>query len=94
MIGYHKSPYHGFSVEFSEHRSYGPGDEVRHIDWKLYGKTDRYYIKRFEEETNVRSHILLDSSQSMNCWSVTVNILSYGRFLVCRWVDCDAKDNR
>ena len=65
MIGYHKSPYHGFSVEFSEHRSYGPGDEVRHIDWKLYGKTDRYYIKRFEEETNVRSHILLDSSQSM-----------------------------
>ena len=81
MIGYHKSPYHGFSVEFSEHRSYGPGDEVRHIDWKLYGKTDRYYIKRFEEETNVRSHILLDSSQSMKFGSGTVNKLSYGRYL-------------
>ena len=65
LIGHHKSPYHGFSVEFAEHRAYGHGDEVRHIDWKLYGKTDRYYVKRFEEETNVRSYILLDKSKSM-----------------------------
>jgi len=54
IIGLHKSPYHGFSVEFAEHRAYGPGDEIRHIDWKLYGKTDRYYIKEYEEETNLR----------------------------------------
>ena len=81
MIGYHKSPYHGFSVEFAEHRSYGHGDEVRHIDWKLYGKTDRYYVKRFEEETNVRSHILLDSSQSMKFGSGSVNKLSYATYL-------------
>ena len=66
LIGHHKSPYHGFSVEFAEHRAYGHGDEVRHIDWKLYGKTDRYYVKRFEEETNVRSYILLDKSKSMS----------------------------
>ena len=66
LIGHHKSPYHGFSVEFAEHRAYGHGDEVRHIDWKLFGKTDRYYVKRFEEETNVRSYILLDKSQSMS----------------------------
>ena len=81
MIGYHKSTYHGFSVEFAEHRSYGHGDEVRHIDWKLYGKTDRYYVKRFEEETNVRSHILLDSSQSMKFGSGSVNKLSYATYL-------------
>ena len=60
IIGMHKSPYHGFSVEFAEHRAYGPGDEIRHIDWKLYGKTDRFYTKRYEEETNLHSHILLD----------------------------------
>ena len=47
LTGLHKSPYHGFSVEFAEHRSYGPGDELKHLDWKLYGKTDRYYIKQF-----------------------------------------------
>ena len=53
ITGLHKSPYHGFSVEFSEHRQYMPGDEPRHIDWKHFGKTDKYYIKRFEEETNL-----------------------------------------
>ena len=65
IVGLHKSPYHGFSVEFSEHRAYGIGDEIRHIDWKLWGKTDRYYIKQFEEETNLRSYLLVDQSQSM-----------------------------
>jgi len=60
IVGHHKSPYHGFSAEFSEHRAYGRGDEIKHIDWKLFGKTDRYYVKQFEEETNLRAHLLLD----------------------------------
>ncbi len=55
ITGLHRSPYHGFSVEFSEHRQYIPGDESKHIDWKLFGKTDRYYIKQFEEETNLKA---------------------------------------
>ncbi|NTW50019.1 MAG: DUF58 domain-containing protein [Chlorobiales bacterium] len=65
LIGLHKSPYHGFSVEFSEHRQYSPGDEIRHIDWRVYGRTDKFYIKRYEEETNLRGYILLDVSGSM-----------------------------
>ena len=65
ITGLHKSPYHGFSVEFTEHRPYMPGDEIKHIDWKAYGKTDRYYIKEFEEETNLKSYIILDASRSM-----------------------------
>lgn len=65
IVGLHRSPYHGFSVEFSEHRQYMPGDEIRHIDWKVYGKSDRFYVKQFEEETNLRGYILLDASGSM-----------------------------
>ena len=65
ITGLHKSPYHGFSVEFAEHRQYMPGDEIKHIDWKIYGKTDRYYIKQFEEETNLKAYIILDASRSM-----------------------------
>jgi len=65
ITGLHKSPYHGFSVEFTEHRPYMPGDEIKHIDWKAYGKTDRYYIKEFEEETNLKSYLVLDASRSM-----------------------------
>lgn len=63
--GLHRSPHKGFSVEFKEHRSYVPGDDIRTIDWKLYGKTDRLYIREYEEETNLRCTILLDSSGSM-----------------------------
>ena len=81
LIGQHKSPYHGFSVEFAEHRAYGSGDDTRHIDWKLYGKTDRYYIKQFEEETNLRSHILLDTSESMQFRSGSVTKLEYAGYL-------------
>ena len=81
LIGLHKSPYHGFSVEFAEHRAYGPGDEIRHLDWKLYGKTDRYYIKQYEEETNLRSYILLDVSKSMTFSSQAVSKLDYGSYL-------------
>jgi uncharacterized protein (DUF58 family) len=65
ITGLHKSPYHGFSVEFAEHRPYMPGDEIKHIDWKIYGKTDRYYIKQYEEETNLKAYIVLDASRSM-----------------------------
>src|SRR5438094_8788440 len=61
----HKSPYKGFSVEFAEHRQYYPGDEIRHIDWRVLGKTDRYYIKEYEEETNLKAYLLVDASGSM-----------------------------
>jgi uncharacterized protein (DUF58 family) len=65
LTGLHKSPYHGFSVEFAEHRQYMPGDPVRNVDWKVFAKSDRYYIKQFEEETNLRVHLLIDTSTSM-----------------------------
>ena len=64
--GRHRSPYKGFSVEFAEHRQYVPGDNVRDLDWRVYGKSDRYYIKQYIEETNLRATILLDASGSMN----------------------------
>ena len=82
IIGQHRSPYHGFSVEFSEHRSYEPGDEVKHIDWKLYGKTNRLYVKRYEEETNLRAHLILDTSKSMSYTSSKVSKLDYGSYLL------------
>jgi uncharacterized protein (DUF58 family) len=65
LTGAHKSPFKGFSVEFAEHRQYYPGDEIRHIDWRAYGKTDRYYVKEYEEETNLRAHLIIDASGSM-----------------------------
>ena len=65
ISGLHKSPYHGFSVEFSQYRQYMPGDDTKHIDWKAYARTDRYYIKQFEEETNLNCYLLLDASESM-----------------------------
>src|SRR4051794_29938277 len=65
LTGAHKSPYKGFSVEFAEHRQYYPGDEIRHIDWRAFGKTDRYFIKEYEEETNLKAHLLIDASGSM-----------------------------
>ena len=82
IIGQHKSPYHGFSVEFAEHRAYGPGDEIRHIDWKLYGKTNRYYVKRYEEETNLRAHLILDTSRSMMYSSGKISKLEYSSTLM------------
>ncbi len=66
MSGLHRSPYHGFSVEFAEHRPYNQGDDFKHIDWKVYGKTERFYVKRYEAETNLRAHVVLDISSSMN----------------------------
>ena len=66
MVGLHKSPFHGFSVEFSEHRSYMQGDPIRNIDWKVYAKTEKYFIKQYEEETNLISHVAVDVSKSMD----------------------------
>ena len=81
ITGLHKSPYHGFSVEFAEHRQYMPGDEIKHIDWKVYGKTDRFYVKQFEEETNLKSYILLDASASMGYSSTGMSKLQYASYL-------------
>ena len=81
ITGLHRSPYHGFSVEFSEYRPYMPGDPLRHIDWKVWGRTDRYYIKQFEEETNLRATLLLDESKSMDYTSGPVTKLQYAKYL-------------
>src|SRR5262245_34685276 len=66
VAGMHKSPYRGFSVEFAAHREYSAGDDLKHLDWKVFGRSDRLYIKEYELETNLRSHILLDCSESMD----------------------------
>jgi uncharacterized protein (DUF58 family) len=65
ISGLHRSPFHGFSVEFASHREYVPGDDIKHVDWKVLGRTDRYYIKQYEEETNLKATFLLDASESM-----------------------------
>ncbi|HEU5119188.1 MAG TPA: DUF58 domain-containing protein [Isosphaeraceae bacterium] len=79
MSGLHKSPFKGFSVEFAEHRQYGPGDEIRHIDWRAFGKTDRYFVKEYEEETNLRAYLVVDSSGSMGYAGKTVSKFEYAR---------------
>ena len=66
MTGLHKSPFHGFSVEFAEHREYNQGESIKHVDWKLFARTDKLFVKRYEEETNLRCYILLDDSSSMH----------------------------
>jgi uncharacterized protein (DUF58 family) len=81
LTGVHKSPYKGFSVEFAEHRQYYPGDEIRHIDWRVYGKTDRYYIKEYEEETNLKAHLLLDASGSMGYKGAHVSKFLYAQYI-------------
>ena len=65
VSGVHRSPYHGFSIEFAEHREYAPGDDLRYLDWKVFGRTDKFYLKQYEEETNLVCRLLLDTSQSM-----------------------------
>jgi uncharacterized protein (DUF58 family) len=82
ITGLHRSPYHGFSVEFAEHRQYMPGDEVKHIDWKIYGRRDRYYIKQYYEETNLKAYLLVDASRSMVYSSAGhISKLDYARYL-------------
>src|SRR5437764_4745206 len=78
LTGRHRSPYHGFSVEYLDHRQYAPGDEIRTIDWKILARTDKYYVKLFEDETNLRAYILLDCSRSMAFKSGEVSKLQYG----------------
>lgn len=77
--GIHKSPFHGFSVEFSEYREYTPGDDPRYLDWKLFARSDRYYIKRFEDETNLRCHLVLDTSRSMGYGTIGYTKIEYAR---------------
>jgi uncharacterized protein (DUF58 family) len=79
--GIHRSPYHGFSVEFTEYRAYSPGDDPRYLDWKLAARTDRYFIKKFEDETNLRCHLLVDQSRSMMFGSKPWTKLDYARTL-------------
>src|SRR5215813_10171035 len=68
--GIHRSPYHGFSVEFTEYRQYTPGDDPRYLDWRVFARSDRYFIKKFEDETNLRCHLVTDRSRSMNFGSI------------------------
>jgi uncharacterized protein (DUF58 family) len=79
--GLHRSPYHGFSVEFTEYRQYTPGDDLRYLDWRLYARTDRYYLKKFEDETNLRCHLLVDQSRSMDYSSTTHTKAQYANTL-------------
>ncbi len=79
--GIHRSPYHGFSVEFTEYRPYAPGDDPRYLDWKLAARTDRYYIKKFEDETNLRCYLVVDQSRSMMFGSKSWKKLDYARTL-------------
>jgi uncharacterized protein (DUF58 family) len=81
LTGRHRSPYHGFSVEFLDHRSYAPGDDLRGMDWKILARTNKYCVKLFEDETNLRAYILLDCSRSMAFKSGDVDKLSYGAYL-------------
>jgi len=81
IVGLHKSPYHGFSVEFSDHRQYNPGDSISNLDWKVYAKTNRYYIKRYEEETNLKAYIIVDHSASMGFSSGNTSKLEYAKAL-------------
>jgi uncharacterized protein (DUF58 family) len=77
LSGRHKSPYHGFSVEFAQHREYVPGDDIKHVDWKVFGRTERYYLKQYEEETNLVCWLVLDISESMQYTSGTVTKFDY-----------------
>jgi uncharacterized protein (DUF58 family) len=81
LTGRHRSPYHGFSAEYLDHRSYAPGDDIRDMDWKMLARSDKYYVKLFEDETNLRAYILLDCSRSMSFQSGEISKLTYGSYL-------------
>ncbi len=78
ISGMHRSPYKGFSVEFAEHREYAQGDDIRHIDWKVFGRTDKYYLKQYEEETNLQLTLVVDTSESMTFSSMPMSKYEYG----------------
>jgi uncharacterized protein (DUF58 family) len=81
LTGRHRSPYHGFSVEYLDHRAYTPGDEIRSLDWKILARTDKYYVKLFQDETNLRAYILLDCSRSMTFQSGKMSKLDWASYL-------------
>lgn len=81
MAGAHRSPFRGFAIEFAQHREYVAGDDTRRLDWKVLGRSDRYYIKQYEQETNYVAHLLLDGSESMKYGSATITKFEYGRVI-------------
>jgi uncharacterized protein (DUF58 family) len=94
LAGNHKSPFHGFSIEFTQHREYVPGDDLRHLDWKVLGRSDRYYIRQYEQETNFVCHLLVDGSESMKYASGRLTKLDYARQMaaVLAYVILQARD--
>jgi uncharacterized protein (DUF58 family) len=86
LAGLHRSPYHGFSSEFSEYRKYCPGDPVKHVDWLAYAKTDRYYVKQFEDETNTRTYVVLDQSASMRLGDTGAHKFNYTCYLAAAFI--------
>lgn len=95
ISGLHRSPHKGFSVEFSEHREYTPGDDLRHLDWVAWARSDRFYIKQYEQETNLRAHILLDVSQSMGYrYAGSTTKFAYGCYLAAclSYLMCQQQD--
>src|SRR6202789_3867271 len=80
-VGEHRSPFKGFAIEFAQHREYTVGDDVKHLDWKVLGRTDRYYIKQYEQDTNFVCHLLIDGSESMNYGSGKVTKMQYAKIL-------------
>jgi len=86
LTGLHRSPYHGFSSEFSEYRKYCPGDPVKHVDWQAYARTDRYYVKQYEDETNTRTYVVLDQSGSMGLGSPKLHKFNYACYLAAAFI--------
>jgi uncharacterized protein (DUF58 family) len=81
LAGLHRSPYHGFSLDFAEYREYSPGDDIRRVDWKVYGRSDRFYVKKYEGDTNSQVHLLIDTSRSMSYSSHQISKIDYARYL-------------
>lgn len=80
-VGEHRSPFHGFAIEFAQHREYSTGDDPKHLDWKVLGRTDRYYIKQYEQDTNFVAHLMIDGSESMNYGSGKITKMHYAKVL-------------
>jgi uncharacterized protein (DUF58 family) len=80
-VGEHRSPFQGFAIEFAQHREYAPGDDMRHLDWKVLGRSDRYYIKQYEQDTNFVAHLVVDGSASMNYGSGKLTKLQYAKVI-------------
>src|SRR3569623_1709541 len=80
-VGEHRSPFHGFAIEFAQHREYSIGDDLRHLDWKVLGRTDRYFIKQYEQDTNFVVHLLIDGSESKNYGSENLSKMHYAKVL-------------